>query len=78
MRACKAADLASQSCSTEHTRFIRSLQVNHVVQEEVNAAASGILETREALADEKNARDEMEEAIALIEFDPAMSELETT
>jgi len=72
-----AADLASELCSQMQTRF-RGRPVEESIQEEVEVAKAAVLESRLALADERSALDELEEVFALIEFDPTMTNLEST
>lgn len=77
-KACGTADLASQVCMHSQTQSQRSLaKEDEIVQKELVASAGSVLESRLALSDEKVAREEMEEVIALIGFDPVMSELQT-
>lgn len=77
-KASSAADLASKLCSKPQMRSLRRLvEEDEVrVQEEVEIAATAVVESRLALSQEKALRDEMEELVALIEFDPVFSELE--
>lgn len=72
-----AADLASELCSQqEQTRFRGRRLMEEIVQEEVDVATTAALGSRLALSEERSALDEMEEAIALIEYDPNLDGLE--
>jgi hypothetical protein len=77
-KACAAADLASQLCRASQNRALRGLteEEEDLVQQEVQVATTAVVESRYALSQEKTSRDDIEEIVALIEFDPAMSELE--
>lgn len=74
-----AADLASLMCNKAADNSIRKLvnEDNELVQE-VEAAATAVVEARLSLTDEKRLRDEMEEVVALIDLNPAMGQDEAT
>ena len=77
VKARAAADLASELCSEAQTRFRARMLVEESVQGEVEDATAAALGARLALSEERSVLDEMEEAIALKEFAPEMSDLET-
>lgn len=79
LKACAAADLASELCSKQARARSRSRRlVRDSLKKEVEIAAEAVVESRLALSQERSALEEMEEVIALIEFDPTMSDLEIT
>lgn len=75
--AAAAAELASHFCDQVQRRLEES-DFESLVQEETSAATEATLLARVALSGEKQARDEMEELVSLIEFDPVLSEIEGT
>lgn len=78
IKACKAVDLASTKCAGKRATTMRGLQDDTELVQEVGTATAAVLESHIALSDEKLAQDEMEETIALIDFDPTMSQLEAS
>ncbi len=78
IKACAAADLASEWCSGSQTKSLRRLPGARrgIGSRRSRGCRSAVVESRIALSEEKASRDEMEEVVALIEFDPVMSELE--
>ena len=76
--AATAAELASEWCGQSQNPQMRRLQgaYEQLVQEEATVATQATQQAREALSEEKVSRNEMEELVSLIEFDPAMSQLE--
>lgn len=73
-KAIAAADLASLLCaeSSQLIRYLRTLPDD----DELKVAETGVVDSRLALSQLKAWRDEMEEVIALAEFDPVMSGLD--
>lgn len=73
-KACAAAELASDLCEAARRRLLDGKQKQ--IHEEVEVASAAVLESRLALSETKTAKNEMKEAVDLIEFDPKMSQLE--
>jgi hypothetical protein len=69
-KAAAAAQMVSDLC-TNNGQY-------QIMVEELDAAITATFESRAALSEVKTARDEMEEVVSLLNFDPTMSELEAT
>jgi len=77
VKACTAAGLASDYCG--QARFMmRRLQEQQALQDELDVATAAVVDSQVALSDEIVALGEMREAVALVDFDPTMSQLEAS
>jgi len=77
VKACTAADLASDYCGQARS-MMRGLQEQQALQDELDVATAAVVDSRVALSDEIVALGEMREAVALVDFDPTMSQLEAS